>query len=159
MRRLAVVALIQCEDVKFFCQLERDEMPVVRRAEQPVQQDHSPALPGFFEMKLHVAKCRAKHAKVAKEKNFYLRKLRRLRAKDFYSSSRVGNSKVILPFLSITRNAGNGLPDLEMNLSSTSLFLSLRIFAACAASIGCSKIILPILNLHDLASNCEFWQI
>src|SRR5262245_17504002 len=31
-----------------------------------------------------------------------------------YSPSRGGNSNVILPFLSITRNAGNGLPALEM---------------------------------------------
>ena len=37
--------------------------------------------------------------------------------------SRSGNSNVILPFLSITRNAGNGLPALEMNLSSKSLLL------------------------------------
>ena len=127
-RRLAVIALVQREDVKFFRQPRRDGMPVVRRAKQPVQQNHRPALPGFFEMKLHFARCRAQDAKVAKNKSLYLRKLRGLHAKGFYSSSRVGNSKVILPFLSITRNAGNGLPDLEMNFSSTSLFLSLENF-------------------------------
>ena len=38
---------------------------------------------------------------------------------------------MILPFLSITRNAGNGLPDLEINFSITSLFFDLRILAAC----------------------------
>ena len=39
------------------------------------------------------------------------------------------------------------------------LAASARIFCACAGSIGCCKIFLPILNLHGLASACDFSQI
>ena len=52
-RRQAVVAMVHGEDVKLFREPLRDEMPVVRRTEQAVQQNNRPALPGFFEMKLH----------------------------------------------------------------------------------------------------------
>jgi hypothetical protein len=53
MRRLAVIALIQSEDLKFFRQPRCDGMPIVRRTQQSVQQDHRPAPAGFFEVKLH----------------------------------------------------------------------------------------------------------
>src|SRR5579871_6463849 len=76
-----------------------------------------------------------------------------------YSSSLVGNSNVIFPFLSITRKAWKGLPDLEMNLSITSLLLSFSILVACVASMGCSRIVLPMgLNVQRFASRCEFSQ-
>jgi hypothetical protein len=54
-----VVALVQGEDLKMFFQPQRDVMPVVRRAEQSMQQNYRPALSGFFEMKLH---CGAKNS-------------------------------------------------------------------------------------------------
>jgi hypothetical protein len=47
-RRLAMVALVHREDLKVFRQPQRDLMPVVRRTEQPMEQDDRPALSGCF---------------------------------------------------------------------------------------------------------------
>ncbi len=85
---------------------------------------------------------------------------KRLASASNYHSSRGGNSNVIFPLPSITKNAGNGLPAFDINFSSRSLLPSARIFFACAGSMGCSKITLPIvLNLHGLESACDFSQI
>ena len=52
-RRLAVIAMIQREDVKGLRQPHRDGVPIVGRPKQTVQQDHRRALSALLEMKLH----------------------------------------------------------------------------------------------------------
>ena len=51
--RLAVVAMVQREDVKSLRQPHRDGVPVVGRSEQAVQQNQGFAVAKLFEVKLH----------------------------------------------------------------------------------------------------------
>jgi hypothetical protein len=50
---LAMVALVPCHNVKFFREPQHDVMPVVHRTKKSVDYNNRPALPEFFETKLH----------------------------------------------------------------------------------------------------------
>jgi hypothetical protein len=50
---VTVVAEVRHEDVKFFRQLRCDTKPVVRLAEQAVEQNERLAVAELFEVKLH----------------------------------------------------------------------------------------------------------
>ena len=78
MRRMAMVAQVRNEDVEFFCEPRRDAKPVVRRAEQPMQQHERFAVAELFEVKLHYSKvgqrCRAAGRAAARPYQFIPRR-------------------------------------------------------------------------------------
>src|SRR5476649_367363 len=72
--------------------------------------------------------------------------------------SRGANSNAVQPSL-MTRNALNArLFFLEINFVSKSVLPVSSIFFTCAASIGCCKIILPVLNVQVLSGPVAFSQ-